>query len=401
VIRFSRTDSAPTGDKPMVVWRDVTVVHAEATELGAPDRLLMEAAQRLGEVDAELLVELTEVPKTIWAAVGRRLSAMRLVTEHQGTFTPTKQTKAAIDEGTAVTRREDVLDLLFLPHSDDLVVTTGLKDFDRVKPTPHSVAPLPHSLHARRRHELVSTYIAKGKVANLPTTVISTLEQPGTPDPPGLTGVLHHVGESHVPVCPAYSCTATVTFDGDRTPILVEFAAAENGSRARERGNERRRAPALLSLDDAEGLVRAWSSLASRLGDASHRSAVWEAVTGKAGSTAPRADGPARWQLPITGDQAAALAKSGLLLEPIGLRIETEDAAVVVAVRYVPADDRAVRLFAVDETVKALLGDPATIRDRAVGMSPDQVREVGARAWELGHHWIVHILREREDFDYD
>lgn len=411
---FRRVKDAPTLEPPtlwvswarlpVLWWRDVPVVAAERVELNELDRFVVEAASRLGHLDASAFAEFTGLPELVFTALGRRLHTLGLLRWRDGALMTTDHSASVLTEATVARRIIITLDFLYLPHTDDLlVVEDGLAEFEKAGPQLAGAAPLPSELHGATRRELLSSKIKDRSVVNLPPSVIElALTDEGDEPITAMAGVKP---TPPVPVCPAMEGSATVVYDGDRPQVMLDVGQHQ---RRRGKANRSREAGVQVTLDisGATGLVSAWNRIAAKGGEPEYRAAAVGALASTLlDPDMLRARDPGRWWLAVTGPQAADLAKQCSLTRPIGLEVCDEHVHVVSTVQLTPADNAAKQLFALDSLIDQLLVQPAAVVD-TVTAEQNTVDRVGGphavrrRAWMLGHRWMVHALREKQDFDY-
>ncbi|GDY30095.1 hypothetical protein [Gandjariella thermophila] len=407
MIEFRPVDEAPPEGPPalriswvrlpMLWWRKVSVVEVDQVKLDPVDRFMVEAATKLGRLDAATFEDLTGLPELAFTALGRRLCTIDLLAPRDGDFVAGGDAARALDEGTVSQRRSTALDFLYLPETDDLlVVEDTLADFERDGPAPFGVAPIPAELHGTTLHGLLSGRIGERRVANLPASVVA-LDPRGTPDEP-INSIAGGNLRPSVPVCPAVEGTATVLLDQERPQATLTVTWHRRGEDAD--------APSTVDISGAEGLIESWRRIAERPGEPEHRAAAVRALTGVAlPADALRPAGPGCFSLALTGRYAQAVTRQGALPRRVGLEIRAEQVHLLGTVEFTPADDEAERIFALEEFVGRLAERPAGAVD-VVAAEPETVREVGGpqavwrRAWQLGHRRMVHALREAEDFDY-
>lgn len=391
---------------PVLWWRDVPMDATEPVELSPLDQFMVEAASRRGRLTLEDFTLFTGLPERVFGGLARRLWNLGLVDWENGIVTPSKDAHRRIAEGDARRRRTITVDLLYLPHSDDLVVIEeGLSDFEQALPhTLSNGAPLPEHLLNSTRDGLLTDRITSGRVLNLPSGVLGPATV--TPDEP-----VHAMAKSRrggkrgadIPLVPTVECSLTLTFEGsdssqsagaDETRAVMELRPS-----SRSRGN----ASVTLNLGAARGLAMQLRSVDRLLG--AHQAAL-EAL-GIPSLTADRLEWkvPGRWSLPINGTEAKTLATSGSLTAPVGIEIQTETVHLLTSVEFRAADADARQRIAVDALLDTVLADPAHARKLATrerqadNAERDQV-ELRRRAWALSHYWVVHALREPEDFAY-
>jgi hypothetical protein len=380
---------------PVLWWRDVAVSVAEPVELSMLDTFTVETARTLGRLTQEAFQEFTGLPAQVFAAMARRLHTMGLLRWVNDALYP-EGARTEVEAPTMVSVvREETLDFLFLPETDELIaVTDGLEDFERAWPRrPQSAfAPLPQALHRTTRNELLGSRIIEGRVIGLPGTVIGLVV--GVADEP-LSAMAGAAPEPPVPVCPVLECSADIRWDGPDAVVSLEVKARRGG------GAE----TTTVTLPSAPRLLAQWTRVGEHLGRPEHRSTVTRLVTD--------ADTPAKvtrmpgggWTVVVGGIVATNLSQGRSLVEPVGVTVVDQQATVSQPVHMVPADSVAERLFAVDTLVAALLADPARVVEAMVERADEVVMAGGTevlwrRARKLGHFWVTHRLRESKDFDY-
>jgi hypothetical protein len=390
---------------PVLWWRDVPVTRSEMVEMNALDMFMIETTTRLGRLDASTFGELTGLSLLVFAALGRRLQTMEMLTwrDDYDAYVPARQAARALNDSVMTRYTTTTLDFLFLPHTDDLLVSeAGLADFERTALAVTGIAPLPTALRTTTRRELLTARITERKAAGLSSSVVG-LAADDEPDEP-VAAMAGATPEPAVPVCPAIDCSAVVEFTGKHGD--VRRAELDVGERRRRRKSQSPTEPVRIDITGASGLIRSWRQIAELPGDPSHAAAAVQALASvPLAAELLREEGPGRWSLPVTGDQAAALAAGNLLTQPAGLEVRDYHAHVVTAVAFTPADSHAERLFALDALIQRFLAAPGKTTQIAE-TDAEMVRRVGGmavvsrRAWDLGHRWIVHALRQREDFSY-
>jgi hypothetical protein len=391
--RFERAGSAPDPGTlrapwvllPVLWWRDVSLTVAEPVELSPLDVFFVEAVTLRGRLDAGEFHAYTGLPARVFGGLARRLWNLDLVGLADGVATPVQDGHRRAAGGTAAKTSTITKDLLFLPHTDDLVVVDGgLGDFERALPRRVGTqAPLPERLAGLTRDTFLKDRFAAGTVVNLPPQVQGVATDSGADEP--LHAMAGVEGRSHIPLIPAVEGAVTVDHCADPARAMLEVRSqAKDASVTVDLGHAR---GIIADLDDVDSLL----STAPRLPSFAPHTA---------GDL--RREGPGRWSTPITGTDAEALAAKGSLTRPTGIEIRTEPDRVrlLTSVDLRAADPVAERLLALDTFLDTLLADPAnvvTLRTRRPLVDEATLRR---RAWDLGHYWIVHVLRENEDFAY-
>jgi hypothetical protein len=417
MIEFRRVEDAPTLDPPtlrvtwtripMLWWRDVPVITVDPVELNELDVFMVEAVTRLGRLDVATFTEFTGLSESIFAALARRLHAFELLAWRGREVVSTGDPTSALAEATVAQHGTSTLDFLYLPDTDDLLaIEDGLARFEQVLPNELDAAPVPSAVRGTTVRGLLATRIKQRRVAQLPPSVVELAapDKADQTDEP-ITAMAGADPDAPLPVGVTIEGSATVALHEDRPRVLLEVV----GRRPRKRGN-RDRPPdddrATLDISGADGLVESWRQVVTQAGEPEHRSAAVAALAPP--TLTPellRPVGPAGWRLAITGTQVTALAEQGPLTRTIGLETRDKHTHVVTAIRFTPADRDAEQAFELDALIQHLLAHPDTAA-QIVATEKGKVQRAGGptavrlRAWSLGHRWLVHALREQEDFHY-
>jgi hypothetical protein len=390
---FERADSAPDPGTlralrvllPVLWWRDVSLTIAEPVELSPLDVFFVDAVTLRGRLDAEEFRLYTGLPARVFGGLARRLWNLDLVDLADGVATPVQDGHQPAAEGTAVTTSTITKDLLFLPHTDDLIVVDGgLGDFERALPRRiGNQAPLPARLAGLTRDTFLHDRFRTGTVVNLPPQVqgVATLSYADEP----LHAMAGVEGRSHIPVVPAIEGAITVDHRADPARAMLEVWSPAKDD------------PVAIDLGPARGIIDDLDEVDALLGTTPE-------LPGFAPYTAEglRRDGPGRWSIPITGTDAEAMAAQGSLTRPTGIEIRTEADRVrlLTCLNLRAADPAAERLLALDAFLDTLLANPDNVVGLMTRRPPGDEAALRRRAWDLGHYWIVHALRENEDFAY-
>lgn len=392
--RFRRTGSAPDPGTlratrvllPVLWWRDVSVTVAEPVELSPLDVFFVEAVTLRGRLDAEEFHTYTGLPARVFGGLARRLWNLDLVGLADGVATPVQDGHRRAAEGTAAKTSTITKDLLFLPHTDDLVVVDGgLGDFERALPRwVGAQAPLPERLAGLTRDAFLSDRFSAGTVVNMPPQVQGVATSTGADEP--LHAMAGVEGRSHVPLVPAIDCAVTVDHRADPARAMLEV---------RSQGKD---APVAVDLGPARGMIADLDDVDALLSTAPQLPGFTSHTAGDL-----RREGPGRWSIPISGTDAEALAAKGSLTRPTSIEIRTEPDRVrlLTCVELRAADPVAERLLALDAFLDTLLAaGPANVVTLMARSPSGDEAALRRRAWDLGHYWIVHALRENEDFAY-
>ncbi|MEV3921143.1 hypothetical protein [Actinomadura coerulea] len=376
---------APRVLLPVLWWRDVSLTVAEPVELSPLDVFLVEAVTLRGRLDAEDFHTYTGLPARVFGGLARRLWNLDLVNLSDGVATPVQDGHRRAAEGTAAKTSTITKDLLFLPHTDDLVVVDGgLGDFERALPRRVGAqASLPERLAGQTRDAFLGQRFAAGTVVNMPPQVRGVAPDSATDEP--LHAMAGAEGRFPIPLVPAIECTVTVDHRADPARVMLDvLSKGKGGSVAVNLGPAR---GIIADLDEVDALL----STAPQLpGFTTHTSGDL------------RREGPGRWSIPITGRDAEALTAKGSLTRPAGIEIRTEPDRVrlLTCVELRAADPVAERLLTRDAFIDTLLANPDNVVPLMNRRPPGDEVGLRRRAWDLGHYWIVHALREHEDFAY-
>jgi hypothetical protein len=392
---FRRADSAPDLGTlrairvllPVLWWRDVPLTTTEPVELSPLDQFFIEAVDRRGRLDAREFTMFTGLPGRVFGGLARRLWNLGLVSLSDGIATSAEDGLRRVSAGTVVKTRTITQDLLFLPHTDDLIVVEGgLGDFERALPRlVTGRAPLPVGLAGLTRDGLLTARIAAGKVVNLPPQVqgpaMSSVDE-------SVHAMAGDEGRALLPLVPAIECSITVDhrMDTPRAVLDVQMQGRE--------------APVAVDLGSALGVIADLDAVEALLGTESAALRPLGLPYQTAGRL--RRESPGRWSAAVTGDEARTLAGKGPLTAPVGIEIRAsiDRVRLVTGIQLRAADSEAERLLALDAFIDTLLTDPANVTAQVMRHPPDDQAALRRRAWALGHYWIVHALREQEDFAY-
>jgi hypothetical protein len=412
---FQRIDESPSASPPtlhvswlrlpILWWRGIPVTQTEDVQLTVLDTYTIEVTRRLGGLDSATFAELTGLPALVFGAIARRLDNFRLLRWTGGTLIAHSDDVSDQEPipDTAVRHVTTFLDFVYLPDTDDLlVIEDGLSEFERAKPKVTGHAPLPQTLHGSTFQDLLSSRIAKRDVGNLPSTVVGLASSENADE--SITAMSGARPAPPVPVCPAIESSGSLVLDTAGPRAFIDM---ETPSRLSRHGNRQRAKPVRLDLSAASGLVEEWLRVARLIGEPPHRHAVIDALLDIPLTVRPLVpETTGLWRLEITGREADKLAEHGSLTRHIGLQVCEANIHVAAQVRLAPADEAAEHLFALDALIEHLLADPGRVlpalkAEQAVVEAAGGIHALRRRAWTLKHSWIVHILREREDFAYE
>jgi hypothetical protein len=371
---------------PVLWWRDVSLTVAEPVELSPLDMFFVEAVTLRGHLDAEEFRAYTGLPARVFGGLARRLWNLDLVGLSDGVSVPVRDGHRRATEGTAAKTSTITKDLLFLPHTDDLIVVDGgLGDFERALPRQvDAQAPLPGQFAGLARDAFLSDRFSAGTVVNMPPQVQGVATNLGADEP--LHAMAEAEGRSPIPLVPAIDCAIAVDHRADPARALLEI---------RPQGKD---APVVVDLGPAPGIIADLDEVDALLSTAPQL----PGFPARAGGELKREE-PGRWSIPVSGTDAEALAAKGSLTRPTGIEIRTEPDRVrlFTCVELRATDPVAEQLLALDEFIDTLLAaDPATVVTVTARSPFGDEAALRRRAWGLGHYWIVHALRENEDFAY-
>lgn len=370
---------------PILWWRDVPLAATEPVELSPLDHFLVDAVTRLGRLTHEQFTLFTGLPARVFGGLARRLWNLGLVGWADDVVTPLEEGHRLITENAVSKTRTIVVDLLYLPHTDDLIVIEdGLGEFERALPrTLSNGAPLPDNLLGLTRDGLLADHIAAGRVVNLPPQVLGPAAESIDEPLHAMAGV---DGAPAIPLVPVIECSATVASDRERPRTLLELRLrSQNESVVLDLGPVPGLTTVLHDIDKLLGLM------ASALEPLSVASLSIDRL---------KQEAPGRWLLPVTGMETMALAATGSLTAPIAIEIRTDHAHLLTSLEIRAADPAAAGLLAVDAFLDTLLADPANVRSLMAREPQIEETVLRRRAWDLGHYWVAYALRERKDFGY-
>jgi len=400
---------------PLVGWRDVPVQKEVRDELTSLERFVLEMALKLGVVTAEDFAEVVSLPQQVLAAGATRLvagGALHLVGDRYEVETDVA-TRALAERGI---RRllPTTADFVLLPRTGDLFALPArkkawLRQLETTRLVPVGNAPVPPNLWLQRRSEYLASRIRAGDVILLDPGIadVSKVED----DPP----LVPPTGREEARLCPSYRCRAEVTVDDSGTPVV--HADLHGKARKRKSAGDTSDETKFVTvrLTGAENLVGEWLALTRALEQASVLADAWQvvvpAVTGVPTPVSRR--GPVEWDFPLDHHAArSVVSRKQRLDQQMGLSVASHTATATLVCRFVPNDDAARGLFAVDTAVGGLLTsvEPSAaatdICARAAAEHGVPAARVGRqavhhRAWDLGYHRLVYALREAEDFHYD
>jgi hypothetical protein len=381
---------------PMLLWPSVPLIRLAYEDLTVVDRFMVEAALALAPMRAEDVEEVTAIPRHAVTRIAGRLTGLGLLRADRGDYYPVEAAAMAALERRAVPEHRTMfVTLLYLPTTDELVAFApgpGRPDpplLQKAKTVER--APLPPTVAGSSRTELVRAHVRTGRVAGLPDDVVDAVDavsQDALPDS-----------------CPAYRCRGHVRWRGGDATLVLDVID-DDGRRA-----------AQCRVPGAAGQAAAWAALA---GQAESAGDAWRA---EGGEVAAIQEDTAAWAYWLDGTAAEAATGEGIALsEPAGLQIHSEpgpqelgDAcAVAVSARFVPADDTATRVFALNHAIRALIDqDPDRLAPDAAAATVAAARsaygladqlltesEVTDRLWTDQHYRHSYALRAARDFAY-
>ncbi|MEV0647434.1 hypothetical protein AB0I28_19400 [Phytomonospora sp. NPDC050363] len=373
---------APWARMPVLWWRDVPLAASEPVELTPLDRFVIEAAMKLGRLGKEDFELFTGLPQRVFGGLARRLWSLNMVELTDGIITTSAGAADGLADGTAPRTRDINTDLLFLPYTDDLIaVEGGLGDFERAIPrTQRNGVPLPDRFHGLSRHELLRERVRAGSVLNLPAGVTGPANDSVDEPLDAMAGVK---GDPTIPLIPTIECSITVPHDLQHPHVILELTA--------------KNASARLDVGAPAGLIRWLTSVDREL--QREPTSLRPLGAGTFDSARLRYHDLGRWSVQVDGREASRLAELGSLTAARCIDIRKEDVRLLSSIALRPSDPAAEELFALDEFLDRLLGAPDEVYELAKSFTGDRA-VLRRRAWTLGHFWIVHVLREAEDFAY-
>lgn len=410
---------------PVLGWRDVPVLHEVRQELTVLERFVLEMALALGTVTAEDFAEVVSLPRQVLAAGATRLiagGALRLVGDGY-MVEPKIAARALRDQGI---RRPlpATADFVLLPRTGDLLAVpparkSWLRQLELARVAPAGNAPVPVELWNQRRSGYLAARVRAGTVTLLDTNVVEVSIPDNDPPLVAKNGNGGAAGDARL--CAVYNCRAEVTRDerGQHTVRAVLHGKPRRRKNMSGSDQTNGSVEVPVNLTGAENLVSEWLALAAGLEDPATQRAAWSEI-GPAPAEhdqqpfrGARRRGPMEWEFLLTEQAAVAVAGERRPLDhPVGLIIENDKAAVHLVGWFVPDDNEARVLFAVDCAIGRLLraadpaNDLAAVCERAAagfGVPTDRLvpQAIRDRAWNLAYYRLAYALRESEDFSYD
>jgi hypothetical protein len=381
---------------PVFDWIDMPVVRAMEQKLAAVERFLIEAALRLGDLDAEDIEELTGLPEEATRQIGGHLCEISVLNTGDERYIANEETAlATLNRESLVELRRDVLTFIVLPRSDDALAfehkqgRTAPPRLDRIEPVAN--APVPDKYIDARPAAMLRMLIDGGQVADLPEDVVEIVEPPDSQPVPDL--------------CPAYRYTGRLCLRSGR----VKATGHIYGERSADR--------IPLDLSRAGRLIDYWLNQAELLYLAEvFQAACTEIGCAPADVRAQRV-GPSHWAFQVNSTGAHDLSSRGMrLCRPGGLELLSPDRTtkIEVVASFEPSDPEAAVTFAIDAAADMLeeaVPDSLTLADLTQAVTTAsaayQVKvgsvtelQVRTRLWERGHQYLVYKLRAAEDFGY-
>lgn len=414
---------------PMQIWHSVPVACTRSRQLSHVEQFLLAAAVELHVVTEEDFEELLGLPKWSLTVLAAGLVRAGALTQSGTACLPTPRSADVLADK-VLPRWETVPQtFLHLPRTGDLLGLPGAGGgrsgtlagwWAEKAPTPDVFAPVPESLWDLSRGDVINARLRDGPVPGAPSgaqqvengaaqesaVVLATRSDSADDDPPvTLRG------------CPAYRWEHIRFAEGRSEGAHLSFELSQRPGRPERDGKGRH-----WRIPQPPGLYAYWSGLADQAGRADVFAPAAETLWGR--RLADEVGAPVRttagsaW-LELSRPAARYLARSGRrLTQPLGLRIDAQDAEIDLRVELAPADPAAGLLFAVDRAVDLLLGpEPRTLDDAgrtafdeqrmpwplaadpgSDGSGDDLIRR---RLWELEYYTAIYQLREKDDFGYD
>ncbi len=359
------------------VWPDVPMISKFEEDLTAIDRLVLEAAIALDPVHAADIEEITGIPAEAVDGIISRLVSLGLLQTDGSGSAATDYAQPALDRAAVVRLRQTPVTLLYLADTDEIVALTP--SAGRRAPRLHHAKPagfvdVPRGAGLTSQHSLIAERIAGQAIRGLPREIVSPV-----------------VTETQIAdVCKQYRCSGYVRVGADgayRAYLKIEVGSSKHLN---------------LQIPYANALASRWEDLARQAASAAD---AWGSVV------ATRTGGSWRYKL---GQEAAASAAADRIRlgHPGGLLIHGERDVVYVDVEFVPGDERASRIFALQHAVAEVsarsvasldsgrLAAITTASTERYGLPSDglTVADVRSALWTGQHYQHVYALRRKEDF---
>jgi hypothetical protein len=397
---------------PMFRWPSLPVLTQHRQRINLIERFALQAATQLGSVTASELTDLTALPQRAIGPLLRRLvlaGALELYAADPDWYAPAEEAYRILadDEGTVDVLAETVRDFVYLPESDDLFVLTD------------ATARWRADLFSRKLRPVMQMPVEPPLSDWLPSQVVNwhLTANPAHWGSADLVGALERPDEEPVgDLCPVFEA-GPVLCRGNR--ISFTFRGPARSGRKVD-----------AELPARGELAGPWRRLAAMAQEPDVLLLLWQAAAGPDNPLDPaelkkitieelRSPRYAMW-LPEAAvlklRQRTLHQRPVPLSEEIGLRIEDDQAAVIIRLEPRPAedDDAAAVLFAIDEAALLLRSDQGPSMgfraaidtaarhfdlppDSDLTPDTDQVRE---RMWQLQYYEALYALREGDDFRY-
>ena len=400
---------------PVFLWRSLRVIVERRQQLNLIERFALEAAVALGWVTAADLADLTGLPQRAIGPLLRHLIAADvLAASGPGSYEPTARTSGALAEATISLVEQTVQDFAYFPTSDELVVLPDTTSSWRIrlfdpKLAPALTMPVEAPLRDQLPSAIVNRHLQAGTVRGRPAGLLRAVP----PEHPGLEAP---AGDR----CPVFEAAPVrCRYDGENHQHRVEFSF--RARRARKRAGQATAEPfsVKVELTGLGGLVRGWKHLTGLAMHPDVLPDLWLALAGpgaKLGQTEMEKLTVEEIQAPryaLSLPEAAVLKlrrRTSALADAESIRLEVEEATMLIRLELWPADDAGAALFALDHAAQLLNGDSSPGYEAAIatavrrfelppGLEPTW-KQVRDRMWQLEHYQAVDELRENDDFGY-
>jgi hypothetical protein len=402
---------------PVFLWQAVRVVMERQQHLDLIERFALEAASALGWLTSAELADLTGLPQRAVGPLLRRLIAAGVLTAGgPGSYEPTATTSGALAAETISLVEETLQDFAYFPTSDELVVLPDTTSswqkrlFDR-KLSPAMTMPVEAPLRDQLPSAIVNRHLEAGTAHGRPAGLLRAVppEHPELEEPAGDR-------------CPVFEVAPVLCrYDEEDHQHRVELNFRAQRARKQAGQDAADSFTVTARLTGLSGLIHGWKRLAALVTHPAVLPELWLALAGPAG----KLEQAELKKLTIEEIQAprfaiwlpeAAVLKLPRSTSPLGdeegIRLEVEEATVLIHLELRPADDAGAALFVLDHAARLLDGDSSPGYEAAVATAarhfrlpsssdlkpgPKQVRH---RMWQLGYYQAVYDLRENDDFGY-
>lgn len=357
---------------PMTVLEDVGMVIEIRRGISMMERFVIESLLELNVLEAKELDEIASIPEELglWFLSSLKQKGLARDLGSRRYEVVRGPCKAALAEGYVPTRRSERRDLLWFPETAEAVVigqgSHVSKSLRAAEPAGNW--PMPLTMQNANRGDVLTELLSGGRIRGAGAKSILEIDDTNSLVP-----------ES----CPSYVCKAVTRSEDGRKSWMLSVVDAPR------KGRSKRKTENVLPIPILEDVVNKWAAALSSLENAvrAHlrREFGIELMSGGGSSFSGK----------VFAGGAMLLKRRQLLDEVAGLRIRCAgEIEFIVALRLVPGDEEAKRMFEFDHAVRRCLSQEA----RKDGEMSLPRRALFERLWELGLFGALYELREAGDF---